>query len=526
MESCTPKPRRLRPGIWVQRWLGAVARAVFLVLACAALGAPARAGEAQTLTILHFNDLHGQLEAIEDRASGATLGGIARLAGAVAAVRAEVSPRPVLVLFGGDLLQGTVTSTVFLGLPDIGFLGDLGVDAAAMGNHELDYGQEVFRDLLAAARFPILAANLRAEPEPFAVLPSVVLHPEGGPRVAVLGLVTDELTTTTHPRNTAGISVEDPVLTARRLVPSLAAEADLVVVLSHLGVAMDRRIAREVPAVDLVVGGHNHHRYESPLMENGVPIVQAGDRGTHVGRIDLRVRDGQVERIIYRLIPVDDRFPEDARIAAEVRALAARLEDEVAVVIGRSAVELDARRETIRRGESNFGNWLCDLARARTGSELALFNGGGFRASIPAGEVRIRDVYQAFPFGNELVTGYLTGAQIQQALERSASLDQEDDPGGFLQVSGLRYTIAAGRAEDITISGQPLDLGARYRVVMPDFLADGGDGYVTLKDMEGRVDTGTLISDLVMEAFRAGELVTAGTDGRIRRLAAGSFPPP
>jgi 2',3'-cyclic-nucleotide 2'-phosphodiesterase (5'-nucleotidase family) len=480
---------------------------------------PARAGEALPLTILHFNDLHGQLEPVADRASGKTLGGIARLAEAVRAVRAEDPARPVIVLFGGDLLQGTVTSTVFLGLPDLAFLADLGVDAAVMGNHDLDYGQAHLRVLLKEARFPVLAANLRAEPEPFPVLESVVLHPAGGPRVAVLGLVTDELTATTHPRNTAGIRVDDPVATARRLVPTLEGDADLVVVLSHLGGAGDRQVARLVQGVDLVVGGHNHHLYEQPVVENGVPILQAGDRGTHLGRLDLRVRDGRAEVLAYRLLPIDADLPEDAELARKVRALADRLEQEVAAVVGRSAVELDARREAIRRGESNFGDFVCDLARELTASDVALFNAGGFRASIPAGEVRSRDVYQAFPFGNELVTGILTGAQLLAALERSASLDPVDDPGGFLQVSGLRYTIRDGRAEAVSVAGRPLDPAARYRVVMPDFLAEGGDGYAVLGDLERKVATGRLVSDMVMESFRTRGEVAPATDGRIVRAA-------
>jgi 2',3'-cyclic-nucleotide 2'-phosphodiesterase (5'-nucleotidase family) len=496
-----------------------------LSLALSPLGAPTRADDGTPLTILHFNDLHGQLEPLTDRSSGKSLGGIARLSGAVRAVRSEDPARPVLVLFAGDLLQGTVTSTVFLGLPDLGFLADAGVDAAAMGNHELDYGQAHFRDLLKAARFPILAANLRAEPEPFPVGESVILHPAGGPRVAVLGLVTDELTTTTHPRNTTGVSVEDPVVTARRLVPGLEAQADLVVVLSHLGVAEDRRLAREVPGVDLVVGGHNHHLYPAPVMENGVPIVQAGERGTTLGRLDLRVREGRAEVLSYRLLPVDETVPEDAPLAAEVKALAARLEQEVSVVVGRNAVELDASRERIRRGESNFGNFIADLARELTAADVALFNGGGFRASIAAGEVRVKDVYQAFPFGNELVTGTLTGAQLQAAVDRSARLDPEDNPGGFLQVSGLRYAIADGAARSVTVGGRPLDPAARYRVVVPDFLAEGGDGHAELKALEGKVATGRLISDMVMEAFRDRGEVSAPLDGRITRLPAGARPP-
>lgn len=469
------------------------------------------------LTILHFNDFHGQLEPVRDPATGRFEGGIARLAGLVGAIRAERPERPVLVLFAGDLLQGTVTSTVFLGSPDVGFLSDMGVDAAAMGNHELDYGQQIFRELIAEARYPILAANLSAEPVPFAVRPYVVLRPAGGPRVAVLGLVTDELTTTTHPRNTGGIRVADPVETARQWVPELRRQADLVVVLSHLGYGADRRLAREVPGIDVIVGGHNHFRFDEPRMEQGVPILQAGERGRYLGRLDLLVGDGRVEVQGYRLIPVDEAAPEDPRIAAEVRALAGRLEAEIGVVVGRSAVELDARRETIRRGESNFGNWVTDLARELTGADVALFNAGTFRTSIAAGEVRIRDLYEAFPFGNELVTATLSGARLQAALERSAGLDPADNPGGFLQVSGLRLSIRDGRPESVEVGGAPLDAATDYRVVMPDFLAAGGDGYDMLKDLPDARETGTLILELVMDAFRNRPEISPTTDGRILR---------
>jgi 2',3'-cyclic-nucleotide 2'-phosphodiesterase (5'-nucleotidase family) len=396
-------------------------------------------------------------------------------------------------------------------------LAAAGVDAALMGNHELDFGQEHLRTLLARSRYPILGANVRAEPEPFALRPSVILEPPAGPRVAVLGLVTEELTTTTHPRNAAGVSVDAAITTALALVPGLEAQADLVVVLSHLGIAEDRAVAREVPGVDLIVGGHNHNLYEEPQLENGVPIVQAGDWGRWLGRMDLEVDEGLARVTDYRLIPIDASVPEDPAIAAEVHALAKRLEKEVGVVVGRLEGDLDGRREVIRRGESAFGNLLGDLARELTGSDIALFNGGGIRTSIPAGNVQLKHVYEAIPFANELVTGTLTGAQLQAALERSASLDPLDNPGGFLQVSGLRYAIRDGRLEDVTVGGTPLRRDARYRAVMPDFLAAGGDSYATLAAMQDKVLTGRIISDMLVEAFRTRGTVTPYTDGRISR---------
>ncbi len=121
------------------------------------------AGEA--LTLLHFNDFHGQLAPEAGPGKGTSLGGIARLATLVARVRAESPERPVLLLFAGDLLQGTVTSNLFLGIPDVTLFGHLGVDAAAMGNHEFDYGQEIFRRLAGQASFPFLTANVQTHPE-------------------------------------------------------------------------------------------------------------------------------------------------------------------------------------------------------------------------------------------------------------------------------------------------------------------------------------------------------------------------
>jgi len=497
---------------------GPLALALTLLLGLTVQGrAWAHCPDGQGLILLHFNDFHGQLEPYTDPETQARVAGIARLAAAVKQVRAESRERPVVLLFAGDLLQGTLTSSLFLGIPDVVLLGRMGVDAAVMGNHELDYGQEVFRRLAGLAAFPWLTANVQTHPEPLPVRPSVVVAEPGGARVAVLGLTTPDLTTATHPRNVYGVSVEEPVAAARRLIPGLAAGAELVVVLSHMGMADDLRLARSVPQIDLIVGGHNHNLYPEPVLEAGVAIVQAGERGRWLGRLDLECQGGRLVRTSYRLLAMDAEAPEDAEMAAEVTRIAAQADSELTHTVGHSAVELSARREEIRRGEAVFGDFVADLAREITLADAALFNGGGFRASIPAGDVTLKHIYQAFPFRNMLVVGDLSGAQLLAALGRSASLDPNDNPGGFLQVSGLRYTIADGRLADASLRDRPLDPQRIYRVVMPDFLAEGGDGYAMLKEMQGRVDTGRLVSDMVIEAFRAGGPVAPRLDGRILR---------
>jgi 2',3'-cyclic-nucleotide 2'-phosphodiesterase (5'-nucleotidase family) len=111
----------------------------------------------------------------------------------------------VVLLFAGDLLQGTLTSSLFLGVPNLVLFDRLGVDTAVVGNHELDYGQDVFRRLVGLAGFPFLTANVQTHPEPLPVRPSVVIAKPGGPRVAILGLTTPDLTTAMHPRNVYGV---------------------------------------------------------------------------------------------------------------------------------------------------------------------------------------------------------------------------------------------------------------------------------------------------------------------------------
>jgi 2',3'-cyclic-nucleotide 2'-phosphodiesterase (5'-nucleotidase family) len=473
--------------------------------------------DGQRLTLLHFNDFHGQLQPYVDPEMAASVGGIARLSTTIERVRGEDPKRPVLLLFGGDLLQGTVTSTLFLGVPDVVLLDRLGVDAAVMGNHELDYGQDAFRHLVSLAGFPFLAANVQAQPEPLPLKPYTIVTWPGGPRVAILGLITPELIATTHPRNVAGLSVEDPVLVARRLAAELRAENDLLIVLSHMGIARDRSLAAELPDIDVIVGGHNHNLYVEPMMVGDVAIVQAGERGRWLGRMDLACSGGRMMRTDYRMLAMDATVSEDVAVAAEVARITAEADKGLLQQVGYANVELSARREEIRRGESAFGNWVADLAREITQADAALFNSGSFRATISAGPVTVKQIYEAFPFGNELVLGRLTGAQLIEALQHSAALNPEDNPGGFLQVSGLRYSIANGALESATLAGKPIDPVRRYLVAMPDFLAEGGDGYVMLKDMQDKVMTGNVISDMVVEAFRTRGPISANLDGRIRR---------
>lgn len=478
-----------------------------------------RAPQEQHLTLLHFNDFHGQLAPYPEDDPKASVGGIARLAGTVDAIRKEDPRRTLVFLFAGDLLQGTMLSSLHHGHPDLAMLSAMGLDAAVMGNHELDYGQENFIALLKEARFSWLAANAAIPGTQGLLRPNAIVEGKDGLRIGILGLTTSELVATTHPRNTKGVTLTDPLTAARGQLPALEAETQVQILLSHLGLAEDRRMARELKGIDLIVGGHNHFTFEQPKREGDVMILQAGERGRWLGRLDLKVKGDRLEMESYRLIPINADSPTDLAMAGQVEAMSKEVSKEMDRVVGQSLVFLDGRRESVRRKESNLGDFTADAARRLTQADVVLFNGGTFRDSIETGPVTLGKIHRVFPFGNELVTGTLPGNELQAALDQSAALDPEDNPGGFLQISGLSFVIEAGRAVDVKVAGRPLDPSAQYRIATSDFLAEGGDGYSRFAQaLQQKVSTGNLLLDMVVTVFEENPGgIGVEVDGRIKR---------
>ena len=480
------------------------------------------------VTILHFNDFHGYIAA--HRTPEGQRGGIARMAALIESIRKENEAMgvPTLLLFAGDLVQGSPVSTLFHGSQSLRMLGDAGVDLAVMGNHALDYGQENFFSLIGQSPYPWLACNVtRQEPggatEPI-LAPGKTLVLQNGLRVGVVGMVTGELVTATNPKNVVGIAADDPVEAAGRHLPDFDAQSDLLIVLSHCGIACDKNMADAYPNVDLIVGGHNHNLYEQPILENRTAIVQAGQYGEHLGRADIRVQGdvGVIES--YRLYSITPDLLEDPEIAAEVEAVMAQVDRRGQEVIATATALLDGSREAVRRTESNLGDLVCDLLRERLETDVVLINGGSFRASINPGPIKVADVLAVFPFGNTLVKMRVGGDVIRRAIERGLRDDPMDNPGSFAQVSGATFSIDGTKAVNIKINGAPLDANKTYSLCVNGFMASGGDGFDMLKGIEYATDTGLTLADVVMEAFREAKVIDAATDGRIERIAPWTSP--
>lgn len=463
------------------------------------------------LTVLHFNDVY-QLTAVE----GGRRGGFDRLATVVQRYRAQ--ERTSLLLFAGDLISPSVESSVFQGAQLIDGMNRLGVDAATFGNHEFDYAPGVLAQRVRESRFPWVASNVFApglRPFPGA-RPWLVLTPGGVP-VGIVGLLTEETAALSSPGDTTFGNV---FTVAREVVRVLRARgARVVVALTHLSMAQDQELLRRVPEVDLVIGGHDHDPMTATV--DGRLVAKAGSDARWLGVTRLRLDGSRSAQ--HQLVDVDERVPPDPEMAQLVKRYADRLSRELEVVIGETAVPLDARNTTVRQQESNLGNFIADVMRAAVGADVAITNGGGIRtnALFPAGRISRKDVLAWLPFGNVVVKVAVTGTVIRQALENGVS-QWEQVAGRFPQVSGMRYSFnptrpAGSRIVDVRVGDRPLDDAATYTVATNDFMLRGGDGYSMLATGQVLVSPvdGPIMANAVMEAIQRARTIRPQLEGRI-----------
>lgn len=472
------------------------------------------------LTILSTNDIHGGLEQVsKDRGSDRPIGGAAWLAAAIETERAK-NPDGTILLDGGDIYQGTALSNLTEGRATIHALNAMDYDAAALGNHEFDWGIPIMVDRIEQAEFPMLAANVflkETGDRPAWATPYTVVERQGV-KIAILGLITPNTPSVTMPDNVAHLDFADPVAIANHWIPILVPDlADAVVLLCHIGgFQRDGEIsghmldlARGAEGEIAVVGGHTHQRVAGVV--DDTVLLEAGSSMRWLGRADLTF-DRETRTVTQARAEVLTVFA-DGDPDQEVAGIVASYRDEVAPqlerVIGRATTELWARRQ-----ECPMGSLIADIMKDEAGTDFAFQNPGGVRSSIPEGEIRYQDVYAVMPFDNTIVTLELTGAEVMQLLEESVG------DGSFLHVGGLRYTSDYSRPRGArivaltTAEDEPIDPGTTYSVAVNNFMAQGGDSLPTVTNREGAKETGVLVRDAMVRWIEAAGSVSAEVDGR------------
>ena len=476
--------------------------------------------ETTKITFLHVNDVY---EIAPKRGKG----GFAPLMTLLERERAA-SPHTITT-FGGDLFSPSVMSGLTQGAQMVELMNAIGTDIAVVGNHEYDFGPGAAARNFAASAFPWLGANvLGPDGAPAGGVAASRIIERGGFKIGFFGVITPETKVLSSPGE--GIEFAPVLETARKAVEDLqAAGAEIVVALTHQPFAADLELAANVDGIHLVLGGDDH--VPITFHERGVAILKAGYDAHYLGVVDLHVewvkRRGKKSLAVlpeWRLVTTAGVAPEPG-VQAVVDKYNAMLDKELDVVIGKTAVELDSRRSSVRTRETNVGNLVAEAMRQGVGAEIGLTNGGGIRGdrTYAAGsELTRKDVLTELPFGNTVVFMELAGTDLLAALENGVSR-VEDKAGRFPQIAGMTLVYdpdapGGSRVVEVTVGGAPLDPTRVYRVATNDYMAGGGDGYAALANGKQLIDASgaTLMATMVMDHIESRTTIAPATDGRIR----------
>lgn len=412
---------------------------------------------------------------------------------------------PTVRLDGGDQMQGTLESNLTSGASAVAALNHLGLDAAAVGNHELDWGVDTLLVRQREARYAWLAANVfrvdgGKRPEwatPFAMVE------RGRVKLGVIGYVTPSTARILRPEVTKPYDFRSGYSAIRDALDAVWRERpDFVIVVAHAGgeCGVDGcagemvELASELPPglVHLIVGGHDHTAGEGVV--NSIPIVRAGSSGRAVGVIDLYRRNGiHAFRMSQQTVYADD-VQEDPTmtnlLAPYVRAADAAGKELVTTL----AEPLSAAAT----GDRRLGSLIADAVRLLAGADVGMHNPGGVRADLPRGAISYADLYRVMPFDNAVVRLTLTGRQLRQLVEQA---------GSRYYYSNLHVEYAseaAPRGGRVSLSfpdTTPIRDDRSYSLATSDFLADGGDGFTMLSTLP-RGALGVTLLDAVVGHLR------------------------
>lgn len=455
-------------------FLGLVVAALFLVFynTCHHT-ADTDQGTSDVVAVLTVNDMHAAIDMMPQFA-------------ALADSLREVYPE-LLVFSAGDNRTGNPVNDQYnpTNYPMIALMNKVGFDVSAVGNHDWDGGLEALQTNIKDAEFPFLCANVNIPQNvSLDVKPYVILENQGF-KVAVLGLLETRPTgiPSAHPSNFKKVSFRQ----AMEVIPeyrSLRDEADIFILLSHLGYDDDRKVAERYPMFDAILGGHTHTLVESPEKCYGVMITQAGSRLEHAVLTLFRVQNGKVTDVRAKTLDVKHFGRKDKEVQAMVDYFNSDKRFDEALATART--DFNSREE--------LGCMVTDAIRTVSDADFAFTNTGGLRMDyLKKGPITVRDVYKIDPFGNEIVLFKMNGKQLERFIMESFKKNGKHPS----YVSGMKYTVNTdvdGYPTSVSIKPDKgtFSKNATYKVAMNDYMAstvhfesldDGESLFMTSEEM-------------------------------------------
>jgi len=516
--------------------------------------------------------------AINDGCAGGIFGGLARIATIVHRERARANRS--LWLDSGDAFQGAPVFNLFHGEAEVRSLSLAGLDAAAVGNHEFDQGSANLQDQIENwADYPFLAANYLFDdpPDPDRgslgdLVPPYVVFDVGGIKIGVIGMANwSSMTSIFEGGNSLGVRALYDAQVLDQYVRLLRPTVDVLVVASHLGLDEDEGLAQNpdvdegvglnsipLEGVDLVLGGHLHIVLDPPKVlphEDGSQtlLVHSGAFAKFVGRLDLVVHIGEdnsdpdkrsrITAFSYDVIPVDLSVPQDRDVANLLWPYSVAINQAIDLdgVLAYSDIPAGDKitRADLSGGDSQLGNMVARSMQVRSGveAEFAMTNSLGIRADFEQGPLTIEQMFNVFPFENQITVMYLSGSEIQETLDFVARKSSGRGCRAQAQVAGLFFDMVCsgscpdGRTacaknivigDDCRLGGDPsadidpakcppIDPHGLYRVAVNDYISRGGSGFEVLKRNSSKQDTGISLRDATIDFLRRQDKCTDPT---------------
>lgn len=384
-----------------------LAKITFLILMCCY--SAISTADIHSLVILHSNDFHGHIQQEGNYAGAAKIAAFIK--------RMKNNRDDVLVVDAGDAVSGTPVSTLFRGTPVFEIMSEMNYDLGNLGNHEFDYGYRQIEAFKKEASFPILSANAFNPKGNMLADKASILLTVNKVNIGIIGVITESTPHITIPSGNQGVRFSSAINAIENEIQSIGKKADLIVVLSHLGIEEDIEVAKSIDGIALIIGGHSHTKLWPAMRVNNTWIVQADQYGSVLGKAELTV-DSEKNTILSfhsTLIPASQLGAADKGVQKLVRLWEKRVEDRVDFEIAESSKIISGGdlRQLIEK-------IMTDTAMA----DFGYYNKGGIRDSIPQGKVTARHIWNLEPFGNTLSTMSLNGKQLKHLLLR----EEEDRP--------------------------------------------------------------------------------------------------
>ena len=426
----------------------------------------------------------------------------------------------------GDIFSGNPVVDLMDGIPMVELFNEMQLDLLTIGNHEFDYGQDIFQMRRNESDFEWISANTRVVDSSIPIQQTKLyeIFYFDDVKVGVLGLI--ENPPATAPSGIVGLEF-DPYIATAQQYSSLRGEVNILIGLNHIGIAEDRRLAEAVDFYDLILGGHSHSVVSEPEIVNETPIMHSGSKAVNVGVLDISLNKetGEVS-VDGKLQSVSELEEVDSDVQAMVDQYKSESDELLNVLIGntRNRLEHNARWERA----VSLGNLITDFLRNFSDTDIAITNNDGIREEIEVGEITARDIFSVDPIGNVVSIIEMSGHDLKEVIAYSFHRSLENyGPQIDLQTSGLNYIIYTKEDgtyadSDLFIDGELMDLDQRYTIATNNFIVDGGDGYdfskaTIIQEDQGQV-TNVLIQYIEEVTARDGTIDYAPTEGRIQTL--------